>query len=79
MKIKLIDRRNPDDVATTEYEVELTADLRNNFQFKAGIEFPTPALGRSFFLDGRELNVSELNMEVEDGKAMFYFMAEFIS
>lgn len=78
MKITSIDQRDPSKVTKTEHDVDVTADSQRGFQFKSH-DFPPPALGRKFFRDGREVQVTELKMEQEEGKAVFYFSATFAS
>ena len=77
MKITVIDQRDPGETRTAEYEVVVTVDDARFIRFKS-TDLPPPALGRKFFLGGREMDVAELKMEVEEGKAMFHFSAKLL-
>lgn len=77
LKITVIDQRDPNAPKTTYHDVAITRDLKKSFEFKSP-DFPIPALGRKFFVGGREIDVRELSMKVEDNKAMFYYSATFL-
>ena len=63
------------DEVETEYDVEVVFGNASNFQFKS-TEFPPPSFGSNFVSeDGVQLNIKEQGMKVEEGKAMFYFLA----
>jgi len=77
LTITVVDVHDPAEKKTTEYEVELVAKSETEVRFKSS-RFPPPALGMTFYLDGREINVREGVMRVEGENAVNYFSATFV-